>query len=185
MSLQQLLVVRDGQAFLFEPISGLLLSKTVNGSSPAKRPLSCKASTGLELNDRPYLLRTKEPCATPPQVVPKWLVLYARLLVRTCRLSFGLARVLAWPRLPVYGNGTEAILAFRQIFPTGAQQELCLPRSLFAAVTSRKFRSSGVMFIGVFLPSRSMHAWVIEDGLQPDPFDGAWLNFQPVAVYTR
>ncbi len=185
MGIHQLTVVHDGQAFLFEPMSGLLLSKAINGSSSAKRPLSSKASAGLEFNDRPYLLRRMERRSVQTQSVPKWLVLYARLLVRTCRLSFGLARVLAWPRLPVYDDATEAIRAFRQIFPAGVQQELCLPRSLFAAVTSRKFRSSGVVFIGVFLPSRSMHAWVIEDGVQPDPFDGGWLNFRPVAVYTR
>jgi len=39
-----------------------------------------------------------------------------------------------------------------------------------------------VIFIGVFLPSKSMHAWIIEDGIQPDPSDTMWINFQPVAV---
>jgi len=39
-----------------------------------------------------------------------------------------------------------------------------------------------VIFIGVFLPSNTMHAWIIEDGKIVDPYDGIWLNFQPVAA---
>lgn len=27
-----------------------------------------------------------------------------------------------------------------------------------------------------------MHAWIVEDGKQPDPFDDMWINFQPVAA---
>jgi hypothetical protein len=47
---------------------------------------------------------------------------------------------------------------------------------------SRKFADMGVVLIGVFLPSRSLHAWIIEDGMQPDSSDKQWINFQPVAA---
>lgn len=39
------------------------------------------------------------------------------------------------------------------------------------------------MFIGAFLPSVQMHAWVIEDGMPADPHDDNWINFAPVAAF--
>jgi hypothetical protein len=38
------------------------------------------------------------------------------------------------------------------------------------------------LIIGVFLPSRAMHAWIIENHMQPDPQDRSWTSFQPVAL---
>ena len=39
------------------------------------------------------------------------------------------------------------------------------------------------MFIGAFLPSVQMHAWVIEDGMHADVGDNSWTNYTPVAIF--
>ena len=39
-----------------------------------------------------------------------------------------------------------------------------------------------MIFIGVFLPTKLMHAWIIESGELADQFDDIWINFQPVAA---
>lgn len=182
MSIQAIVVVHNGQAYRFEPITGSLLSEDAEKRPKHLTELPDRVKLALDLNDEPYTLRPFNPPDTEHVKVPIWLRIHARLMVLTCRFSFSLGRMLASLRLPVHANAKEAIIAFRNMFPGEAQKELCLPRSLYAVATSREFRNSGVVFIGVFLPSRSMHAWVIEDGQQADPFDGVWLNQRPVAV---
>jgi hypothetical protein len=56
----------------------------------------------------------------------------------------------------------------------------CLQRCLSVAKTSSSFQKSGVIFIGALLPLREMHAWIIEDGQQPDNEDRDWINFTPL-----
>ena len=99
-----------------------------------------------------------------------------------CKLNFGLGRWFSKLGQPIFKDAGEAIRFFRKYKSGDIQNDLCLPRSLFAASTSKKFKDKGVVFIGVTLPSKSMHAWVIEDGMQPDPYDTMWINFQPVAA---
>jgi hypothetical protein len=106
----------------------------------------------------------------------------ARWTVALSRWNFRLPCLMATFVKARFCNATAAVVAFRSIIPLSQQETLCLPRSLFAAQTSLKFAKSGVVFIGVFLPSRSMHAWIIEDGVQPDRLDSIWLNFRPVAA---
>jgi hypothetical protein len=105
----------------------------------------------------------------------------ARRLVHYSQFQFLLARVYASWRQPLFENANDASTFFR-CHTEGDQTELCLARALFTAKTSRRFRSEGVVIIGVFLPSRSMHAWVIEGGRIADPFDDIWINYQPVAI---
>jgi hypothetical protein len=62
------------------------------------------------------------------------------------------------------------------------QDILCLPRSLFVSKTSIEFQNSGAVLIGVYLPSRIMHAWVIEGGAQQDQQDKIWHQFKPIAA---
>ena len=62
------------------------------------------------------------------------------------------------------------------------QQTLCLPRSVFIATTSRRFKQHGTLFIGAFLPTVRMHAWVVEDGMPADSFDNQWIYYRPVLM---
>lgn len=104
-----------------------------------------------------------------------------RRMVCLCRHKFWLACGYAGVGRGIFPDAFEANRYFRS-HAQGDQDTLCLPRALFAAKTSRRFAEAGAVFIGVFLPSRQMHAWVIEDGRHVDPWDGIWINYQPVAM---
>ena len=106
---------------------------------------------------------------------------YARLLTFLCLRSFLFVRILSKISLRFFNTAEEAIIFYRRLYPK-EQRNLCLPRSLFAACTSKTFKKEGTLFIVVFLPSRAMHAWIIEDGKQPDFFDDIWICYQPLAI---
>lgn len=111
---------------------------------------------------------------------------YGRLMVFTSKYSFIGAIILAKVPFVKYSSTKLAIASFKKIYPGNLHQRtLCLPRTLFAVATSKSFKKNGVAFVGVFLPSRKMHAWVIEDNLNPDPYDDAWICYQPVAAITK
>ena len=106
---------------------------------------------------------------------------FLKKLIRFSRNQFLLARLYASWRVPLFPTARDATLFFRK-HAKGDQEELCLPRALFAAKTSLRFSEEGAVVIGVFLPSRAMHAWVIEGEQIADPKDGIWINYQPVAM---
>jgi hypothetical protein len=61
----------------------------------------------------------------------------------------------------------------------------CLPRCMFVAKTSKSFWQQGVLFVGVFLPTRQMHSWIIDGASQPDSTDRHWINYRPLlALYS-
>jgi hypothetical protein len=103
-------------------------------------------------------------------------------ILRLCKTNFWLARCYASLLRPKFQSAREAVNFFNEITSHLDHDTLCLPRSLFAAAHSHAFRQSGAVLIGIFLPSRSMHAWIIEDGCQPDPQDSMWINYRPVAA---
>lgn len=84
-------------------------------------------------------------------------------------------------RLNIFDDSKTACEVFTKCHPNN-QNILCLPRSIFIATTSKRFKAHGAMFIGVFLPSKHMHAWIIEDRANPCSFDTIWTNFTPVAI---
>lgn len=106
--------------------------------------------------------------------------LYAKLLVALCAKCYPIAYLLSHLRMPIFPDAGDANLAFRKIIG-GKQNLLCLPRAIFIATTSKKFRKYGTMFIGCFFPSRNLHAWVIEENMQADIFDKYWILYTPVA----
>lgn len=60
----------------------------------------------------------------------------------------------------------------------------CFQRSLLAAKSSMSFSQNGVLFIGAEFSTGEMHAWIIENGEQPDPDDRTWINYRPLlAIY--
>lgn len=62
--------------------------------------------------------------------------------------------------------------------------ENCFQRSLLAAKISKSFKQKGVIFIGAELSTFNMHAWIIEDNLQPDFEDRVWINYIPLLAIT-
>ena len=77
---------------------------------------------------------------------------------------------------------SDAISYYRKYIHPNEQDNLCMPRTLFAAATSKSFRKNGILYIGVFLPSNSLHAWIIEDGMVVDKSDKIWIHYQPLAM---
>lgn len=177
-----------GDTDLFElgSVWGSLLCRSV--SSPLRTSqLPCKVEKAIALCNDPYQLMKRgadgavcdaSQLSLGVKVKAKGI---ARRLVRYSQFQFLLARVYASWRQPLFENAKDANIFFRR-YTDGDQTELCFARALFIAKTSRNFRSEGVVIIGVFLPSRSMHAWVIERGEVADLFDDIWINYQPVAI---
>lgn len=92
-----------------------------------------------------------------------------------------LARMYVRKKYALYTSARDAV-EFYRMNVIGDQDRLCLPRTLFAAKTSARFKEEGVLFIGVFLPARSLHAWIFEDGSIVDERDTIWVNYHPVAL---
>lgn len=163
------------------PLTGDLLEDSASFSPSTRLPL--KLVSALALCDSPYNLHQ-----SPPQeslVAGQEAELPRRILFRLinfCAANFFLARVYSGVNRSVFDNAAHAIAFFRSVVPGQQQRNLCLPRALFAAKTSRAFATSGVVFLGTFLPSRLMHSWVIEAGCQPDPRDDIWTQYRPVAA---
>jgi hypothetical protein len=176
-------VNKEENNYFLETFTGLLLEKKGVDKSNFSNDLDQKVGTAVSLNNSPYLLQkitNYNTISTTP--ISRITHLYVKLFIRVCKASFLLSRIITLFRFSIYANATEAIIAFRNTAPKAIQNDLCLPRALFAAVTSKKFKEKGVVFIGVSLPSKSMHAWIIEDGVQPDPYDTMWINFQPIVA---
>lgn len=129
----------------------------------------------------PYLAEPTDPVNCADAHYPRWIRLYARLLVWSHKRCYPLLWLFSHLRMNRFENSDEAITAFCRVIHQ-KQQLLCMPRSVFAATTSREFKKSGAMFIGVFHPSRHMHAWIIENGHNPCRFDNIWINFKPVCM---
>lgn len=135
----------------------------------------------------PYLLAPPSgespvtPFSPSSQKTKKLGVKFAGKLIRLSRVQFLCARFYASWRIPLFATAREATLFFRQ-YARGDQEELCLARALFAAKTSKNFDEHGAVVIGIFLPSRAMHAWVIEGNEVADPYDKIWINYQPLAI---
>ncbi len=188
--LQQIPLIHGGVSFRFSRFSGSL------HAVPESNWKSCAPSLG---KNAAKINRASSLCHDPYQLAPaakrtcnttaiKWGqqdirhgVEIANGLIRLCRRQFWLACLSSSLRRPLFENSAEAVSFFRETVD-GEQSTLCLPRALFAAKTSRAFGADGVIFIGIFLPARSMHAWVIEGDALADPADDIWINYQPVAA---
>jgi len=156
-------------------------SKDCRLAKQPKRPR--KIDEALTLCHHPYNLRvagTRQNTETTQQAAACGLK-SARRLIELCSTQFLLARMYAACTSPLFASAQEATVFFRT-HTAGDQSQLCLARALFAAKTSRRFRGEGVVLIGVFLPARSLHAWVIENGEMADSCDDIWINYQPVAT---
>jgi hypothetical protein len=103
-------------------------------------------------------------------------------MLKISRVNFFIAIYYASIKKNLFSDSIESIKYFNNLLLQFNTNDLCLPRSLFSAKTSKAFNIYGVIFIGVYLPSRSMHAWVIENGMQPDSSDNIWHHYRPIAA---
>lgn len=164
--------------------------------------LTCKESTNdvvyslnsIRLNaDKQFCIETiKDPFLMPKRKKKEYwkstwshrlITLWARFLTLICAHCYPIAYLCSHLRIPIFENAADASTFFFHVYPDfKRQQVLCLPRAIFIATTSRRFKKYGAMFIGVFLPTVRMHAWVVEDGMCADIYDNQWIYYQPVAM---
>lgn len=184
MSLYRFLENYKGYQYTFNPVFGYLFKKKLgkNYKTETDKFYINKLKDALNSVSNPFLLVRSELHIYKPERIKKVISIYANVLVNTCQISFILAYFISKIRFPCFINSQEAIVVFRKLFPGVRQNDLCLPRTLFAAATSKNFKKSGVAFIGVFLPLKHMHAWIIEDGMNADPLDDMWICYKPVAA---
>jgi hypothetical protein len=164
------------------PLSGALL-KFSDAKVPSFRAkkLPLKVSSALALCMEPYQLNPA------PNLIPDLnstseidlKKIYSRLSYLR-RKSFLLSVFYTSLRRPIYETSFDAMSDISRLFPEDLHAESCLQKALTVAKVSKKFKSHGVLFIGAQLPLKSMHAWIIEDGIQPDQADRKWVNYLPL-----
>jgi hypothetical protein len=87
---------------------------------------------------------------------------------------------------PIYDSTIEAMTAISSIDDERINRfDRCLQRTLTAVKTSKSFKRDGVLFIGALLESLEMHAWIIEEGSQPDLQDRNWINYRPLIAISH
>lgn len=100
------------------------------------------------------------------------------------KLNYWLVNQYASYTQPLFDNSLQAFYALGQLgLSARTDRDGCLNRTLAVAKCSVEFKKSGVLFIGADLPHNRLHAWIIEDNYQPDPWDRNWINYLPVAAY--
>lgn len=184
MKFKSLPIQFDGKTYKLNSVFGMLMEFENSDKNIRNVLIPQKLDLALSCCNNPYQLTKSNSISTlnKSEFKHHFLRIYLNWLIKSNNLNFVLGRFLSGFGKPIFANSTEAISFFRNNKQGIIQNDLCLPRSLFAASTSKKFKENGVIFIGVSLPSNLMHAWIIEDEKQPDPFDNMWINFQPVAA---
>ena len=167
--------------FILNKLFGFLLQ--VEQKEKTDKKISEKVKKLLHQNLDPFLLSTfpNENILANSTMNSWYATLVARIFTFLSLKSFLFVRLLSCFQFSIFNTTKDAILFYRNLYPKN-QKKLCLPRSLFAACTSKSFKNEGAIFIGVFLPSRSMHAWIIEKDYQPDPYDDIWICYHPLAI---
>lgn len=171
----------DGRCYKYVPLLGRVLSySSLSHNSDHNSIKILRIKEIMAPVDNPFLLEYRG-CASVEHV-SIFIREYAKLLVFSYRHCYLLFFLLSFLRFPVFDDAGVSNMVFRSIFNQDKQTSLCLPRSVFIATTSKRFNKHGAMFIGVFLPTRNMHAWVIEDNSVADVFDYTWTMYTPISI---
>lgn len=172
----------QGDIYFFEGITGSLMRRPARPSDAVVSEVTGIAGGRLREVTDPFLLKERQR-PTAPKRISLGVRLYASILTWLCRHAFPLGRL--WAKIPLrcYADAGGATEVYYQLYPGEQQKDLCLPRAFFARSASRRFRRHGAMFVGAFLPSVQMHAWVLEDGMHADYHDNNWVNYAPVAIF--
>ncbi len=179
------LLDRD-RAYAFCPLTGSLLVEERH--EPRALALPGKVQRALKMCDDPFLLAPPRGMRSAPEVAlsePNTDIAstLAKRMHDLRQRSFLLASLYARFRKALFDDCAEAIAFFNGAVPKSVLPEACLQKSLFALKTARNFPAEGVLFVGVFLPTTSMHAWVIEENRHADPTDSGWIMYRPVFAY--
>lgn len=168
------------------PWSGSLLQAPAARLDLGKLELPKKLENALAVCDDPFscrwLLQQSDPLLDPT-VFANVEKSYHRL-VRISSRRFLLSILYARLNHPCVDTTHEVFSALSQV-PDAVENRAirCLQRCLTAAKTSKSFKKDGILFIGASIDSLTMHAWILEDGMQPDPYDRQWINYRPLLAF--
>lgn len=171
----------QGDVYIFEGFTGSLMRRSAKPGDAVEPAMDDIARKCLKEVTDPFLLRERQ-VAPVPKRISIGIRLYAAILTWLCRHVFPLGRLWATIPLRCYPDAGVATEVYYKLYPGKQQRNLCLPRAYFARSASKRFRKHGAMFIGAFLPSVQMHAWVLEEGMHADRHDNSWVNYAPIAV---
>jgi len=180
---------QDGEWWFVSPWSGslyrsslyphwaevvILPQKVKDALAICNEPFSCRWSPGL---DQRLFETGKDNRLTLKRL--------ARTLVVLGNKRFLLSTICAGFNFGILHTTRQAFAAVSSLQGLSSADDACLQRSLLAAMTSRSFVESGVLFIGAELSTAEMHAWIIENGEQPDAEDRTWINYRPLLAMYR
>lgn len=177
----------DGSWWTICPISGSLIRH-------AKKPvhefdkIPKIVKEALLVCDDPYTCNWTHTKSTDHLEInnfAKLVKLHDRLLAIGNR-RFLFSRLYASFNADLFENTYQAMSEISQI-PEQLinREERCLQRSLLAAKTSKSFKNYGVLLIGAMTTNSDMHAWIIENGSQPDYEDRGWINYRPLLALVK
>ena len=178
---------QEKHAWSICPFSGSLLRSPLPSTNTSPVPL--KVRDALKYCYDPYSCKSNlcelSTPASPSQTLKKIERMHG-FLEHIGSGHFFISRCYASMRCELIEN---SVAAMNTIACLPSQKEyahrLCLQRTLLVAKISKSFREKGVLFIGALLPTVEMHAWIIEDGCQPDAQDRQWILFRPLlALYS-
>jgi hypothetical protein len=150
--------------------------------SKEKKIKSKEIVSALELVNNPFsCYKPKAIDFDVPQCLKDDLNVMHNRLLKISSSRFMTSLIYANIRREIFDTTEQAFSVISKIdSQTKNRDKLCLQRSLLAAKTSKSFKDKGVLFVGAQIPTKDMHAWIIEDGGQPDYEDRNWVNFRPL-----
>ena len=181
-----------GSGWAIHPLSGSLLKTSVNSIDRFRSSqLPSIVSTSLNHCDKPYSLSPSLGSSAKSRS-PNLVESDASFQIQTQFQKIKLYRSLNFYASILYASITrtcfedskEAFAALNALNGDVTHNN-CLEKCLTVAKCSASFREKGVLLIGAHLPLQAMHAWIIEDGCQPDDDDRQWINFMPLMAITH
>lgn len=169
------------------PYTGTLYRGKININANESQKIPDKVSKALELCNYPYCCSPNEETnnlSYDGELLNRVNIFHDRFL-KISNKYFYLNRLYASIKYPIFDSTTQAISHINNLpIQIKERHSLCLQRSFLAAKISDSFIRDGVIFIGAFLPTGDMHAWIIEKDMQPDYSDRGWINYRPLlALY--
>ena len=168
------------------PITGSLLRTKVNTDEQQKNNIPLKVLKALECCNQPYLCRSNNDLK-PQQSKLKLnqqINKMHEILLMIGNSRFYLSRLYSCFKQDVFQTTDQALFQINSLDKQiEFKHHLCLQRAFLASKISKSFEANGVIFIGAFLPTGDMHAWIIENGIQPDFDDRGWINYRPLLAF--
>lgn len=177
---------KDGYTWSICPFSGSLIKDQTIATIKTNPPE--KVIDALKYCNNPYLCKPYDTVYQRKLEVNKTIFVRLnymhRIFIFLSNKRFFLSRQYANFHKSLFPTTTEAMMAISQL-PVEKKQKgkLCLQRTLLALKTSMSFQENGVLFIGALLPAVNMHAWIIENGTQPDVYDRDWILYRPLLAF--